>query len=68
MLTLHLKATILKMRKFIFLIPLLLLASCGEYNKVLKSNDIDYKFDYAKRAYVLSSKGNSLSPPPCLSL
>lgn len=51
MLTLHLKATILKMRKFIFLIPLLLLASCGEYNKVLKSNDIDYKFDYAKRAF-----------------
>ena len=39
------------MRKFIFLIPLLLLASCGEYNKVLKSNDIDYKFDYAKRAF-----------------
>lgn len=51
LLTLHLKATILKMRKFIFLIPLLLLASCGEYNKVLKSNDIDYKFDYAKRAF-----------------
>lgn len=51
LLTLHLKATILKMQKFIFLIPLLLLASCGEYNKVLKSNDVDYKFDYAKRAF-----------------
>ncbi|MDE6856846.1 MAG: outer membrane protein assembly factor BamD, partial [Muribaculaceae bacterium] len=26
-------------------------SSCGEYNKVLKSTDIQYKFDYAKRAY-----------------
>lgn len=30
---------------------LFLLTSCGEYNKVLKSRDVDYKFDYAKRAY-----------------
>lgn len=29
----------------------LFLPSCGEYNKVLKSNDNLYKFDYAKRAY-----------------
>lgn len=29
----------------------LVLTSCGEYNKVLKSRDVDYKFDYAKRAY-----------------
>lgn len=28
-----------------------LLPSCGEYNKVLKSRDLDYKYDYAKRAY-----------------
>lgn len=27
------------------------LASCGEYNKVLKSTDINYKFEYAKKAY-----------------
>lgn len=33
------------------LAPLLLLCSCGEYSKVLKSRDINYKFDYAKRAY-----------------
>ncbi len=30
---------------------LCLLASCGEYTKVLKSRDVDYKFDYARRAY-----------------
>lgn len=28
-----------------------LLASCGEYSKVLKSRDIDYKYEYAKRAF-----------------
>lgn len=40
------------MRKLLYLIPLIcLLASCGEYTKVLKSRDIEYKFDYAKRAY-----------------
>lgn len=40
------------MRKLLYFIPLLLvLTSCGEYNKVLKSRDNDYKFDYAKRAY-----------------
>lgn len=27
------------------------LSSCGEYQKVLKSNDINYKLDYAKRAF-----------------
>ena len=25
--------------------------SCGEYNKVLKSSDLNYKYDYAKRAF-----------------
>ena len=40
------------MRRIVYLMSLLfLLASCGEYNKVLKSRDVDYKFDYAKRAY-----------------
>lgn len=36
------------------LLPLLaiaLLSSCTEFTKVMKSRDIDYKFDYAKRAY-----------------
>lgn len=40
------------MQKIFYFIPLLLLfSSCGEYTKVLKSRDIDYKFEYAKRAY-----------------
>jgi outer membrane protein assembly factor BamD len=30
---------------------MMLLASCTEYTKVLKSHDIDYKFEYAKKAY-----------------
>lgn len=28
-----------------------MLCSCGEYNKVLKSKDVDYRFDFAKRAF-----------------
>ena len=40
------------MRKLIYILPLLmLLTSCGEYTKVLKSNDVNYKFEYAKKAY-----------------
>lgn len=40
------------MRKF-FLYTLLLVvcSSCGEYVRVQKSNDFEYKYDYAKRAY-----------------
>ena len=29
----------------------LLLTSCGEYVKVQKSTDFNYKYDYAKRAF-----------------
>lgn len=29
----------------------LLLTGCGEYNKVLKSSDYNYKFDYAKKCF-----------------
>ena len=40
------------MRKFLLWLPVFLaLCSCGEYNKVLKSRDVDYKYDYAKRAF-----------------
>lgn len=40
------------MRKLIYILPLVMLfASCSEYTKVMKSRDVDYKFDYAKRAY-----------------
>lgn len=30
---------------------ILLFGGCTEYTKVLKSNDVDYKFEYAKKAY-----------------
>lgn len=40
------------MRNFITLtLLLLLLASCGEYQRVQKSTDVNYKFEYAKRAF-----------------
>lgn len=40
------------MRKLSFaLLSLLLLTGCGEYNKVLKSNDYNYKYEYAKKAF-----------------
>ncbi|MBR2085077.1 MAG: outer membrane protein assembly factor BamD, partial [Muribaculaceae bacterium] len=28
-----------------------MLAGCGEYNNVMKSSDLEYKYDYAKRAF-----------------
>ena len=43
------------MRKFSHIFSLLIVSlafgACGEYTRVLKSNDVDYRFDYAKRAY-----------------
>lgn len=40
------------MRKTIIVLLLgLLMGSCGEYARVQKSQDYNYKFDYAKRAY-----------------
>lgn len=43
---------ITKVRKALFFsLILLVLTGCGEYNRVLKSRDNDYKFEYAKRAY-----------------
>ena len=40
------------MRKYIaFIAALAIFCSCGEYNKVLKSRDVNYRFDYAKRAF-----------------
>lgn len=40
------------MQKYIFsIIAVLLLCSCGEYQKAQKSQDYNYKFEYAKRAY-----------------
>lgn len=40
------------MRKLLYILPLLLLTvSCTEYTKVMKSRDVDYKFEYAQRAF-----------------
>ena len=41
------------MRKYLFtlLTFTIVLGGCGEYSKVLKSRDADYKFEYAKKAY-----------------
>lgn len=40
------------MRKlYIALLSVFLLTGCGEYNKVLKSTDTDYKYAYAKKAF-----------------
>ncbi|MBQ3323635.1 MAG: outer membrane protein assembly factor BamD [Muribaculaceae bacterium] len=39
-------------RRFLIILSLvLMLTSCGEYNKVLKSNDYNLKYEYAKKAF-----------------
>ena len=38
-------------RILFILLAISLFSSCGEYNKVLKSNDYNYKFEYAKKAF-----------------
>lgn len=43
------------------LLGLLLMTSCGEYNRVLKSNDYNYKYDYAKRAFEKGKYGQSIT-------
>ena len=35
----------------IFLFSLMLLTSCGDYNKILKSTDYEMKYEYAKKYY-----------------
>lgn len=39
------------LKYIIFTISALILTSCGEYQRVQKSNDYNYKFEYAKRAF-----------------
>lgn len=40
------------MKKFLILLLIMpILSACGEYNKVMKSNDYNYKFEFAKRAF-----------------
>ena len=38
-------------RYLTILLAAIALTSCGEYQRVLKSNDADYRLDYAKRAF-----------------
>ncbi len=40
-----------KISYIVMLATLMLCSGCTEYTKVLKSTDINYKYDYAKRAY-----------------
>lgn len=48
----HTDHVIIKMRKYLVMLAAsMLFASCGEYQRVLKSNDADYRLDYAKRAF-----------------
>ena len=48
------------MRKFYpIIISLLLLTSCGEYNKVLKSTDANVKFEYARKAFEKGKYGQA---------
>lgn len=39
---------------------LLLLNSCGEYQKVLKSTDVNYKYEYAKQAFEKKKYGQAI--------
>lgn len=41
----------MKPKILLLLILPLLLTGCTEYSKVLKSKDVDYKFEYAKKSY-----------------
>ena len=47
----------IKMKKYAYIIPLLciaLLSSCAaEFNRVYKSNDIDYKYEFAKECFAI---------------
>ncbi|MDD2798651.1 MAG: outer membrane protein assembly factor BamD [Bacteroidales bacterium] len=41
----------MKNNVFAFVLLLVVTTSCGEFNKVLKSTDYDYKFEYAKKSF-----------------
>lgn len=49
------------LRTFIFILSVLLLSACSEYNKVLKSNDIEYKYAKAKEYYEDGDYNKALS-------
>ena len=37
----------------------LLFTSCGEYQKVLKSTDVNYRYEYAKKAFEKKKYGQA---------
>ena len=51
------------MKKNLFLVSLsLLLCSCaGEFNKVLKSQDYDYRYEYAKQCFAMGKYNNAVT-------
>ncbi|GBU07219.1 outer membrane protein assembly factor BamD [Bacteroidales bacterium] len=49
----------MKFRILTFIFGLLLLASCGEYNKVLKNPDLEVKYSYAKNYFALGKFSRS---------
>ena len=40
---------------------MMLVASCGEYHKVLKSTDYNYKYEYAKKAFEKKKYGQAIT-------
>jgi outer membrane protein assembly factor BamD len=50
----------MKKKMFILALSALMLGSCaGEFNKVYKSSDSDYKYEYAKEAFAMGKFGNA---------
>lgn len=41
----------MKNKFFAFVLSLFIFSSCSEFNKVLKSTDYDYKYEYAKKSF-----------------
>ena len=52
----------MKKNVLITLLAALLLSSCGEYNKLLKSTDYEYKYEAAKNS---SQKASTVVLPRC---
>ena len=46
---------------FIFVVAALILTSCGEYNRILKSSDTELKFTYAKKYFEQKKYGRASS-------
>ena len=51
------------MKKVVFLLMMMtvLLSSCGEYNKILKSTDYELKYSYAKKYFNAKQYSTSTS-------